>query len=60
MGREAVRREVEAAQHAKHHKRGRHTDRPAGTVWCRFCGVKVRSALGDVCSHRRCQQRAAL
>ena len=26
-----------------------------GPVWCRVCGRKVRSKLGEVCSRNQCQ-----
>lgn len=56
IGREAVAREVASAAHRKHHRRGRHTDTAAGRVFCRVCGCRVTSGMGDVCSRPRCQQ----
>ncbi|OLM29140.1 hypothetical protein Ae717Ps2_3146 [Pseudonocardia sp. Ae717_Ps2] len=58
VGRAAVAREVAASQHAKHHRRGRHTEEASGPVHCRSCGVRVRSGMGDVCSRPRCMKAA--
>ena len=35
-----------------------HTDANDGPIHCRHCGGKVRSKLGDVCSHPTCQALA--
>lgn len=34
------------------------TDGADGPINCRFCGAKVRSKLGEVCSHPGCQALA--
>lgn len=32
--------------------------RPAGRIWCPFCGCAVRSRMGEVCSKPRCHRAA--